>query len=243
MLGYLTRNLFCIMFRCLPYILFLGFVLLAACQGQPDGAAKPVSQPPTALANGPSNATPWEQKYAAAAAAQHLTPAFGVFYTDSTGQFYRSYTEASDADPESEAQAFVVFDKCPALDSATYHDVDSSEYSADKNGVYYFCFNGHEQSFEAVTGADPATFQSLPGLEAGHDRSHVFLRATQLPALKPDRLRVYEGPDNRPTPCGADDLYFTDGRVVVKNEALLTTNARTFRPPTAYKRVYSVKDI
>lgn len=218
-------------------ILGSGFLLLS-CHGQPDASSTPVAQPPTTLSDGPLSTTPWEQKYAAAAAAQHLTPAFGVFYTDSTGQFYRSYTEDSDGAPEDDAQAFVVFDKCPALDSASYHDLDSSAYSADRNGVYYFCFSGHEQYFRAVPGADPGTFRVLPGLEAGYDHDHVFLRTQQLPSVQPDRLRVYEGPDNGPVPCGADDLYFTDGRVVVKNEAVVTHTGRAFRLPVAYKQVY-----
>jgi hypothetical protein len=69
----------------------------------------------------------------------------------------------------------------------------------------------------------------------------VFLRTQQLPAVQPDRLRVYKGPDNGSAPCGADDLYFTDGRVVVKNEAVVTHKACAFRLPVAYKQVYPTR--
>lgn len=232
------QNASCSVLHGLPRILGLSFLLLS-CQGQPDTSSTPVVQPPTVLSDGLISTTQWEQKYAAAAAAQHLTPAFGVFYTDSTGQIYRSYTKYSDGSPESEAQAYM-FDKCPALDSASYHDLDSSAYSADRNGVYYFCFSGHNQYFRVVPGADSVTFRALPGLEASYDHDHVLLRTRQLPALRPAGLRVYEGPANAPVPCGADDLYFTDSRVVVKDEALMMPTGQAFRPPAVYKKVYPV---
>lgn len=220
---------------------FLGsglLLLLLSCQNRPEASPELVVLPLAAAPDSVLGTGQWEQ----AAAARGLSPAFNEFYTDSTGQFYRSYVEYSDTAPESEEQAFVGFDKCPPLDAASYHAVDSSAYTADKNGVYYFCFSGHSQYFRPVSGADPATFRALPGLEAGYDKRHVFLRTQQLPALQPAGLRVYEGPNNRPVPCGADDLYFVSGGVVVKNETLLTRTSRTRRPPVAYQRVYPVTD-
>ncbi|TLM87375.1 hypothetical protein FDY95_25600 [Hymenobacter jeollabukensis] len=182
-----------------------------------------------------------DTKFEQAAAKRQLRRVFRRFYRDDSGQFYRGQFELSDSDPESDKAGFVVFIKCPTLDPSTYHDVDSSNYSADKNGVYYFCFSGHNTLFVIVPGADPLTFRALPGLEVGYDTQHVFLGANQVPTLRPTALRVYAGPENSAVPCGSNDMYLTDGLVVLKNEKLTQVPVRAFRAPKGYKLAYPLR--
>ncbi len=221
----------------LKLLLLSLLALMLSCQAQSD-TPHASSAPPGATA--PSAAAD-DFRFAQAAKARKLKPVFSVFYKDSLGQFYWASLTYSDSEPESEENAFVGFDSCPPLDSASFHDVDSSAYSTDKNGVYYLFFSGHNTYFEKVVGADPASFRAIPNLEAGYDRKHVFLRTTQLPKVQPASLRVFEGPENSPVPCGKDDLYFVDSRVVVKNQDLTAQQARSFQPPLNYRLGYTVQ--
>lgn len=223
--------------------LFAASCLLSSCAQSPPhtptASTTPAVSADSAAGNGLLGEAQWRAKWQAAANLQGLRPAFGVFYQDSAGQFYFGHDEMSDAAPESEEAAFIVFAKCPPLDSATFHYLPNSSYSADRNGVYYTCFSGHEILFLLVTGADPTTFRAVADLDFGYDARHVFLRNSLLPKLRSEALRIYTGPDHTPDICGADDAYFTDGNVVVKNQELTPLAGAAFRPPKGYTKAYS----
>jgi len=104
--------------------------------------------------------------------------------------------------------------------------LDSTEYSKDKNNVYYFFGNSDGGTRVIVDKADPATFKRLGEYRWGIDKNHVFYQGEMLEGLNLQKLQVLYPPDT------ADHFiqYVKDDRLVFYGYQIVAgADARTFK--------------
>jgi hypothetical protein len=81
------------------------------------------------------------------------------------------------------------------IDVPTFTELDATQYSKDKNHIYYSDLNASGGTRFVVTGADAATFKRLYEYRWGIDTNHVFFKASMLEGLNVRKLQLLYPPD------------------------------------------------
>jgi hypothetical protein len=118
------------------------------------------------------------------------------------------------------------------IDINTFVWIDSTEYSKDKNGVYYFFGNSDGGNRSIVEGADPKTFKRLCEYRWGVDKNHVFYQNKKLEGLNLNKLQVLYSPD---TSDHFVEYVKDDKHVYHADEVLQGADAKTFKVVSGQK--------
>ncbi len=111
------------------------------------------------------------------------------------------------------------------VDIDSFSWLDSTEYSKDKNNVYYFHDNSDGGNRVIVKEADPLTFKRLCEYRWGIDKNYVFFKGDLVKGLNLKYLQVLYPPD-------ADQFiqYVKDDKnVFYKTNLVKGADAKTFR--------------
>lgn len=81
------------------------------------------------------------------------------------------------------------------VDINTFVLLDSTEYSKDRNKVFYFHGNSDGGIRVIVNDADPLTFKRLCEYRWGIDKNHVFYKGTEVEGIRLKYLQVLNPPD------------------------------------------------
>ncbi|MEI9944562.1 MAG: DKNYY domain-containing protein [Chitinophagaceae bacterium] len=112
------------------------------------------------------------------------------------------------------------------IDINSFVEIDSTQFSKDKNRVFYFHSNSDGGNRAIVHKADPATFKRLCEYRWGIDKDHVFYETDILEGLNVKNVQVLYPPDT------SDHFieYIKDEKNVFKADKLLTgADAKTFK--------------
>jgi hypothetical protein len=104
--------------------------------------------------------------------------------------------------------------------------IDSTQFSKDRNKVFYFYENSDGGIREVITEADPITFKRLCEFDWGIDKNHVFYRTYILQGINLKTIQVLVPPDT------ADHFiqYIKDDRKVFhQDEIVKGADAKTFK--------------
>jgi hypothetical protein len=118
------------------------------------------------------------------------------------------------------------------VDINTFVWLDSTEYSKDKDRVYYFFGNSDGGNRSVVEGADSRTFKRLCEYRWGMDKNHVFYQNKKLQGLNLNKLQVLYSPDT------SDHFveYVKDDKLVYHaDEVLQGADAKTFKVVSGQK--------
>lgn len=110
--------------------------------------------------------------------------------------------------------------------------LDSTEYSKDKNKVFYFYHNSDGGHRAIVDKADPLTFKRLCEYRWGIDRNHVFYKSDIVQEVNMKHLQVLYSPD---TSCHFIDYIKDDKNVFYTTEIVKGADAKTFKIVTGQK--------
>ena len=112
------------------------------------------------------------------------------------------------------------------IDINSFVWIDSSEFSKDKNHVYYFFGNSDGGNRAIIEKADPKTFKSLCEYRWGIDTNAVFYENKRLDGLNLKYLQILYSPDT------SDHFvwYVKDNKIVYHlDEILQGADAKTFK--------------
>jgi hypothetical protein len=110
--------------------------------------------------------------------------------------------------------------------------IDSTQFSKDRNKVFYFDVTTSGGNREVITEADPITFKRLCEFNWGIDKNHVFYRTYVLQGINLKTIQVLFSPDT------ADHFvqYVKDDRkVFYQNEIVKGADAKTFKVVSGQK--------
>lgn len=159
------------------------------------------------------------------------------FYLSNTGQLCeRKIAMAGPSDSACRCQFVVYYDSTfrfagstkplgSVVDIGTFEWVDGTEFSKDKNHVYYFYANSDGGNRSIIEEADPKTFRRLCEYRWGVDKNHVFYQGQPL-GLDADRVQPLYPPDT------TDHFvsYVKDDKTVYHcDKKLLGADAATFK--------------
>jgi hypothetical protein len=110
------------------------------------------------------------------------------------------------------------------VDINSYVQLDSTNYSKDKNRVFYYYDNSEGGYRVIVDKADPKTFKRLCEYRWGIDKNFVFYRTRVLRGLNPKKIKVLYLPDG-------DWAHYIkdDKRVYYETEIVKGADAKTFK--------------
>ncbi len=112
------------------------------------------------------------------------------------------------------------------VDVSSFNQLDSTEYSKDKNRVYYFYDNSDGGNRNVVLGADPKSFKRLCEYRWGIDKNAVYYQNRKLEGLNLAKLQVLHSTD---TSNHFVD-YVKDDKVVYQRDMVLQgADAKTFQ--------------
>jgi cell division protein FtsI/penicillin-binding protein 2 len=143
---------------------------------------------------------------------------FQVYY-DSTFKIYTGYT-------------IIEHPLNTIVDINSFVWVDSTQFSKDKDKVFYFNENSDGGIREVIVKADPTTFKRLCEYRWGIDRNHVFYMTYILQGINLKTIQVLFPPDT------ADHFiqYVKDDRKVFhENEIVKGADATTFKVVSGQK--------
>lgn len=116
------------------------------------------------------------------------------------------------------------------INSFTY--VDSTEYSKDKNSVFYFYGNSGGGTRVKIQKADPGTFKRLCEYRWGFDKKYVFYQTDILDGINLNTMQVLTSPDT----SNHFIQYLKDDKIVFfENENLKGADAKTFKVVSGQK--------
>jgi hypothetical protein len=110
--------------------------------------------------------------------------------------------------------------------------IDSTQFSKDRNKVFYFYENSDGGIREVIDEADPTTFKRLCEFDWGIDKNHVFYRTYILQGINLKTIQVLVPPDT------ADHFikYVKDDRKVFhQDEIVKGADAKTFKVVSGQK--------
>lgn len=110
--------------------------------------------------------------------------------------------------------------------------VDSTEYSKDKNKVFYFHGNSDGGNRVIVDKADPLTFRRLCEYRWGIDKNYVFYKGDIVQGLNPKHIQVLYPPDT------ADHFIAyvkDDKKVFYETEIVKNADNKTFKVVSGQK--------
>jgi len=110
--------------------------------------------------------------------------------------------------------------------------VDSTQFSRDKDKVFYFHSNSDGGNRVVVVKADPVTFKRLCEYRWGIDKNHVFYKTDILQGLNLKTIQILFPPDT------ADHFiqYLKDDKkVFYENEIVKRADAKTFKVVSGQK--------
>jgi hypothetical protein len=112
------------------------------------------------------------------------------------------------------------------IDVPTFTELDATQYSKDKNHVYYFDLDASGGTRFVVTGADAATFKRLYEYRWGVDTNHVFFKASMLEGLNVKKLQLLYPPDT-----SNQFLFYVkdDHNVFFQDEKIADADALSFK--------------
>jgi hypothetical protein len=112
------------------------------------------------------------------------------------------------------------------IDVPTFTELDATQYSKDKNHVYYFNLDAAGGTRFVVTGADAASFKRLYEYRWGIDTSHVFFKAATLEGLNVKKLQLLYPPDT-----SNQFLFYVkdEQQVFFQNEKIEGADASSFK--------------
>jgi hypothetical protein len=112
------------------------------------------------------------------------------------------------------------------IDVPTFTELDSTQFSKDKNHVYYYNLDAAGGTRFVVTGANPATFKRLYDYRWGIDTSHVFFKASTLSGLNVKKLQLLYPPDT-----SNQFLFYVkdDQAVFFQDEKIAGADAASFK--------------
>lgn len=110
--------------------------------------------------------------------------------------------------------------------------LDSTEYSKDKNKVYYFHGNSDGGNRVIVDKADPLTFKRLCEYRWGIDKNYVFYKGNILQGVNLKYLQVLYPPD---TAYHFIDYVKDEKNVFYENEIVKGADAKTFKVVSGQK--------
>ena len=118
------------------------------------------------------------------------------------------------------------------VDIKSFVWLDSTQYSKDKNKVFYFFGNSDGGSRSIVDNADPFTFKRLCEYRWGVDKNHVFYQGNIVEGLNVKYLTVLYPPDT------TDPFiqYVKDNKnVFYETEIVKDADAKTFKVVSGQK--------
>ena len=118
------------------------------------------------------------------------------------------------------------------VDIATFVWIDSTQYSKDKNKVFYFHGNSDGGNRVIVDKADPLTFKRLCEYRWGIDKNYVFYKGDIVEGLNLKHLQVLYPPD---TAYHFIDYVKDDKNVFYENEIVKGADAKTFKVVSGQK--------
>jgi len=104
--------------------------------------------------------------------------------------------------------------------------LDSTDYSKDKNKVFYFHVNSDGGNRVIVNNADPLTFKRLCEYRWGLDKNYVFYEAGIVEGLSVKHLQVLYPPD---TSDHFIQYVKDDKNVFFENEIVKGADVKTFK--------------
>jgi DKNYY family protein len=110
--------------------------------------------------------------------------------------------------------------------------LDSTEYSKDKNKVFYFHGNSDGGNRVIVDKADPLTFKRLCEYRWGIDKNHVFYKGDIVQGINLKYLQVLYPPD---TSYHFIDYIKDDKNIFYENEIVKGADAKTFKVVSGQK--------
>lgn len=160
------------------------------------------------------------------------------FYIDSNGELYEKKRVMGDSSCFCDFE--VIYDKVfriwtddssytvplkSIVDVNSFVWLDPTEYSKDKNRVYYFHGNSDGGTRHIVEGADPRSFKGLCEYRWGIDKKHVYYKGSSIPGLDIRFLAVLYPPD---TSIPFVDYIKDHKNVYYGDERVTGANAKTF---------------
>ena len=118
------------------------------------------------------------------------------------------------------------------IDINSFVLLDSTEYSKDKNNVFYSYGNSDGGNRVIVGKADPLTFKRLCDYRWGIDKNYVFFMTDIIPELELKHLQVLYPPDT------SDEFiqYVKDDKnVFYETEIVKGADAKTFKVVSVHK--------
>jgi DKNYY family len=118
------------------------------------------------------------------------------------------------------------------VDINSFTWIDSTDYSKDKNKVFYFHGNSDGGNRVIVDKADPATFKRLCEYRWGIDKNHVFYKTNILEGLDLKSIQILYPPD----PSDNFIQYVKDEKnVFFESEIIQDADANTFKVVSGQK--------
>jgi len=82
------------------------------------------------------------------------------------------------------------------VDITSFVEIDSTEFSKDKDNVYHFYSNSDGGNRTIVKKADPSTFKRLCEYRWGIDKNYVFYQSNKIEGLDLKSLQILNSPDS-----------------------------------------------
>ena len=118
------------------------------------------------------------------------------------------------------------------IDISSFVWLDSTEYSKDRNKVYYFHGNSDGGSRVIVDKADPVTFKRLCEYRWGIDKNNIFYKDDIVEGVDLKHLQVLYPPD---TSDHFIQYIKDDKKVFYENEIVKGADAKTFKVVSGQK--------